>query len=71
MVSGIWKFSSWQTYVGAGIVGAIGCVTTLYAGEIVGIVIGAGSAMLIGQSLENVPGGKKTIGNADCEKYYR
>ena len=57
--SGSWQFSSWQTYVGAGVGGAIGGVTTLYAGPVVGAAVGAGSATLIGQTLENVTGGKK------------
>ena len=59
LVSGSWQFSSWQTYVGAGVGGAIGGVTTLYAGPVVGAAVGSGSATLIGQSLENVTGGKK------------
>ncbi|HHW46454.1 MAG TPA: hypothetical protein GXX17_06030 [Clostridiales bacterium] len=53
------QFSSWQTYVGAGVGGAIGGVTTLYAGPVVGAAVGSGSSTLIGQTLENATGGKK------------
>ena len=59
VVKGSWQFSSWQTYVGAGVGGAIGGVTTLYAGPVVGAAVGAGSSTLIGQTLENITGGQK------------
>ena len=59
VVSGSWQFSSWQTYVGAGVGGAIGGVTTLYAGPVVGAAVGAGSSTAIGQTLENITGGQK------------
>ena len=58
-ISGSWQFSSWQTYVGAGVGGAIGGVTTLYVDPVVGAAVGAGASTLIGQTLENVTGGQK------------
>ena len=58
-ISGSWQFSSWQTYVGAGVGGAVGGVTTLYVGPVVGAAVGAGASTLIGQTLENVTGGQK------------
>ena len=58
-ISGSLQFSSWQTYVGAGIGGAIGGISSLYVSPIAGAAIGSGSATLIGQTLENVFGGEK------------
>ena len=48
--------SSWETYVGAALGGAVGGVATLYLGANVGSAIGAGMSTLIGQSLENITG---------------
>lgn len=57
--SGSWQISNWQTYVGAGTGGAIGGITTLYAGPVAGTAVGAGSSTLIGQTLENYTGGQR------------
>ena len=56
VLSGSWQISSWQTYVGAGIGGAIGGVGTLYLGPVAGAAIGSGSSTLIGKTLENITG---------------
>ena len=56
VLSGSWQISSWQTYVGAGIGGAIGGVATLYLGPVAGAAIGSGSSTLIGKTLENITG---------------
>ena len=47
-----------RTY-GTGVGGAVGGVTTLYVGPVVGAAVGAGASTLIGQTLENVTGGQK------------
>ncbi|MBE6844524.1 MAG: RHS repeat-associated core domain-containing protein [Ruminococcus sp.] len=60
VVTGDFKLSNWQTYTGAAVGGAIGGVTTLYAGPVAGSAVGAGATTLIGQTLENItPGGTK------------
>ena len=50
------NLSSWETYVGAALGGAVGGVATLYLGANVGSAIGAGMSTLISQSLENITG---------------
>ena len=53
------KFSSWQSYVGAGIGGVICGLALPILGQTAAIVIGSGSLTAIGQSLENHTGGEK------------
>ena len=57
--TGEWQFSNWETYVGSGIGGAIGGVTSLYAGPVVGAAVGSGTSSLIGQGLENLTGSNR------------
>jgi hypothetical protein len=58
-ISGELKFSSWQTYVGAGLGGLIGGVATPVLGPIVIAATTSGTSTLISQSLENYTGGEK------------
>gem|GEM_PF-3127883 len=51
-----WQFSSWETYVGDAIGGAVGGITSLYAGPTVGCAIGSGLSTLLGQTFENCTG---------------
>ena len=52
VATGELHLSNWQTYVGAAAGGAIGGVTTLYAGPGVGNAVGAGCSTFIGQTIE-------------------
>ena len=56
VMSGSWQFSNWQSYVGSAVGGALGGITTLYAGPIAGAAVGGGASTLIGQTLENLTG---------------
>ena len=51
---GKWEFSSWETYVGSGVGGAVGGITAIYAGPVAGAAVGAGTSTLVGQTLENL-----------------
>ena len=55
-ISGNWSFSSWETYVGAGVGGAAGGVMSLYATPAVGAAVGSGISTAIGQGLEKITG---------------
>ena len=50
------EFSSWETYIGAGLGGAAGGIVTLYAGPVAGGAVAGGASTLIGQGLEKVTG---------------
>ena len=54
--SGSWQFSSWQTYVGAGVGGFVGGVTTLYAGPFAGSIVGSVLTSFVTQTLEIITG---------------
>ena len=56
---GKWEFSSWETYVGSGVGGAVGGITAIYAGPVAGAAVGAGTSTLVGQTLENLTGRNK------------
>ena len=47
VVTGEVQVSSWQTYLGAGVGGAAGAVTTLYAGPVAGAAVEGGVATLV------------------------
>lgn len=51
-----WEFSSWQTYVGAGLGGAIGGALTPFLGPMPTAFITGASSSLIGMGLENITG---------------
>ena len=57
-VNGSWQFSSWQTYVGAGIGGAVGGILAPFVGPTISTTIGAGASTFIGQTLEKFTGGQ-------------
>ena len=58
-LTGYWQFSSWETYVGAAVGGAVGGVVSLYASPVVGAAVGGGVSTLVGQTLERVTGRNK------------
>lgn len=69
-VSGEWKWSSWQEYVGSGIGGAAGGVATLYGGPIAGGAVSGGVSRLTTEGLTYVsdPSGyDKSIGDVLLE----
>lgn len=51
-----WSFSSWETYAGAAVGGAVGGWTSLYVGPVAGTAIGSGVSTFIGQGLECLTG---------------
>lgn len=51
LVSGKWKMSSWQEYIGATIGGAAGGVASLYAGPIGGGAVAGGTTTLVTEGL--------------------
>ena len=57
---GKWEFSSWETYVGSGVGGAVGGITAIYAGPVAGAAVGAGTSTLVGQTLENLTNKRST-----------
>ncbi len=54
--TGNWQFSSWETYIGAAIGGAVGGWASLYVGPVAGTLIGTGISTLVGQGLESLTG---------------
>ena len=51
IITGKVQVSSWQEYVGSTVGGALGGVTTLYAGPVVGAVVSGGSSTLISEGI--------------------
>ena len=51
-----WEFSSWQTYVGAGLGGAIGGALTPFLGPVSTAFITGATSSIIGMGLENATG---------------
>ena len=51
-----WEFSSWQTYVGAGLGGAIGGALTPFLSPVATSFITGATSSLIGMGLENITG---------------
>jgi RHS repeat-associated protein len=63
--SGSFQMSSWQTYGGAAVGGAVGGVASLYFGPyglMIGAVVGSGVSTLVGQTLENATGSSNRSG---------
>ena len=54
--NGSFELSSWETYFGAIVGGAVGGVVTMCTGTAVGGAVGSGVSTLVGQVLENVTG---------------
>ena len=54
--TGNWQFSSWETYVGAAVGGAIGGLTSLYLGPYAGGFVAGFTSTFIGDGLESLTG---------------
>ncbi|MCL2812148.1 MAG: hypothetical protein FWD25_09735, partial [Clostridia bacterium] len=55
-ISGEWNFSSWETYVGAGVGGAVGGAVTMVAGPVAGGAAAGAVSTFVGQGLEKATG---------------